>query len=52
MTHDSTSPADRAFIQQGIDELDRGEGIPHELVMAELDAMIAEHEERSRKAHP
>ncbi|MGR6328922.1 hypothetical protein ACU5AX_07645 [Sphingomonas sp. XXL09] len=30
-----------AFIQAGIDSLDRGEGIPHEEVMAELDAMIA-----------
>jgi predicted transcriptional regulator len=38
----------RAFIQRGIDELDRGEGIPHEVVMAELDAMIAKHEARCR----
>ena len=30
-----------AFIQEGIDSLDRGEGIPHDVVMAELDAMIA-----------
>ena len=35
-----------AYIQEGIDELDRGEGIPHEVVMAELDAMIAKHEAR------
>jgi predicted transcriptional regulator len=35
-----------AFVQEGIDELDRGEGIPHETVMAELDAMIAKHEAR------
>lgn len=35
-----------AFVQQGIEELDRGEGIAHEVVMAELDAMIAEHEAR------
>lgn len=32
-----------AFIQAGIDSLDRGEGVPHEQVMAELDAMIAKH---------
>lgn len=38
-----------ASIQRGIDELDRGEGIPHELVMAELDAMIAKHEARCRE---
>ena len=38
----------RAFIQRGIDELDRGEGIPHEVVIAELDAMIAKHEARCR----
>jgi predicted transcriptional regulator len=37
-----------AFVQEGIDELDRGEGIPHETVMAELDAMIARHEARCR----
>ena len=35
-----------AFIQAGIDSLDRGEGIPHEEVMAELDAMIAKHRAR------
>lgn len=35
-----------AFVREGIDELDRGEGIPHETVMAELDAMIAKHEAR------
>ncbi len=37
-----------AYVQQGIDELNRGEGIPHETVMAELDAMIARHEARCR----
>jgi predicted transcriptional regulator len=37
-----------AFAQVGIDELDRGEFIPHEVVMAELDAMIAKHEARCR----
>jgi predicted transcriptional regulator len=30
-----------AFVQEGIDSLDRGEGIPHDTVMAEIDAMIA-----------
>ncbi len=35
-----------AFIQAGIDSLDRGEAIPHEEVMAELDAMIAQHRMR------
>lgn len=35
-----------AFVQEGLDELDRGEGIAHEVVMAELDAMIARHEAR------
>ncbi|MEO6385649.1 MAG: DUF1778 domain-containing protein [Sphingomonas sp.] len=37
-----------AFVQEGIDQLDRGEGIPHEVVMAELDEMIARHEARCR----
>lgn len=36
----------RAFIQQGIDEADRGELVPHDEVMAELDAMIAKHRAR------
>ena len=35
-----------AFVQEGIDAADRGELIPHEQVMAELDAMIAEHRAR------
>jgi predicted transcriptional regulator len=30
-----------AFIQEGIDSLDRGEGIPHDVVVAELDEVIA-----------
>ncbi len=30
-----------AFLQQGVDSLDRGEGIAHSEVMAKLDAMIA-----------
>ena len=37
-----------AFVRQGLDELDRGEGIAHETVAAELDAMIARHEARCR----
>jgi len=37
-----------AFIQEGIDELERGEGIAHETVTAELEAMIAKHEARCR----
>ena len=39
----------RAFIQEGIDAADRGELIPHEEVMAELDAMIAEHRAQCQK---
>lgn len=30
-----------AFLQAGVDSLDRGEGVPHEEVMAKIDAMIA-----------
>ncbi|MEG3181520.1 CopG family ribbon-helix-helix protein [Sphingomonas sp. LT1P40] len=37
-----------AFIQVGIDSADRGELVPHEVVMAELEAMIAKHEARCR----
>lgn len=37
-----------ALIQEGIDAADRGDLIPHETVMAELDAMIAKHEARCR----
>ena len=33
---DSLSPAEMEAIQEGIDELDRGEGIPHEQVMEEV----------------
>lgn len=36
----------KAFIQVGIDAADRGDLIPHEEVMAELDAMIAKHQAR------
>jgi len=35
-----------AFVQAGIDSIERGEGIPQEEVMAELDAMIAKHRAR------
>ncbi|MFD1787304.1 CopG family ribbon-helix-helix protein [Sphingomonas floccifaciens] len=38
----------RAFLQVGIDALDRGEFVTHEEVMAKLDAMIARHEARCR----
>ena len=37
---------ERAFVQVGIDAADRGELIPHEQVMAELDAMIVQHRAR------
>ena len=37
-----------AFIQEGIDDADRGDVIPHEEVMAELDAMIEKHRARCR----
>lgn len=36
----------RAFVQAGIDAADRGETVPHAVVMAELDAMIAKHRTR------
>jgi predicted transcriptional regulator len=35
-----------AFVQEGIDAADRGALIPHEEVMAKLDAMIARHQAR------
>jgi predicted transcriptional regulator len=35
-----------AFIQAGVDAIERGEVVPHEDVMAELDAMIAYHRAR------
>jgi len=37
-----------AFVQEGIDDLDAGRTVPHDVVMAELDAMIARHEARCR----
>jgi len=36
----------QAFVQVGVDSADRGELIPHEDVMAELDEMIARHRAR------
>lgn len=36
----------RAFRQVGIDAEDRGDVVPHEEVMAELDAMVAKHRAR------
>ena len=36
------------FVQEGLDDLDAGRTVPHEVVMAELDAMIAKHEARCR----
>ncbi|THD35910.1 MAG: hypothetical protein E7773_08140 [Sphingomonas sp.] len=39
----------RAFIQVGIDAANRGDLIPHEEVMAELDAMIEKHRARCSK---
>ncbi len=37
-----------AFVQEGVDDLDAGRTVPHEVVMAELDEMIAKHETRCR----
>lgn len=37
-----------AFVQEGIGQLDRGEGLSHEVVMAELDGMIAALEAKCR----
>ncbi|WP_066649515.1 MULTISPECIES: CopG family ribbon-helix-helix protein [Sphingomonas] len=36
------------FVQEGLDDLDAGRTVSHEVVMAELDAMIAKHEARCR----
>ena len=36
----------QAFVQVGVDSADRGDLIPHEEVMAELDEMIARHRAR------
>jgi predicted transcriptional regulator len=35
---DEISDEEKASIQEGIDQLDRGEGIPHEKVMEEIKA--------------
>lgn len=35
-----------AFVQEGIDAADLGDLIPHEEVVAEIDAMIAKHQAR------
>lgn len=37
-----------AFVQEGIDALDRGEFVEHEVVMRDLDAMLHKHEARCR----
>ena len=37
---------ERAFVQVGIDALERGDVVSHEQVMADLDAMIAAHRAR------
>jgi predicted transcriptional regulator len=38
----------QAFVQEGIDAVERGDVASHEEVMADLDAMIAFHEARCR----
>ena len=38
-----------AFVQEGIDDIEAGRFVSHEVVMAELDAMIATHEARCHK---
>ena len=38
----------RAFIQVGIDAADRGDVVPHDQVMAELDRMIERHQSRCK----
>jgi len=38
-----------AFVQEGIDAIERGDVVEHDVVMAELDAMIAKHEARCRE---
>lgn len=39
----------RAFIQVGIDAADRGEMIPHDQVMTELEARMEKHRDRCRR---
>jgi predicted transcriptional regulator len=36
----------RAFLQAGIDAADRGDVVPHDEVMTELEGMIAQHRGR------
>jgi predicted transcriptional regulator len=47
MTDEGPRKMDRArylaFIQEGLDSLDRGEGVPHEVVMTEMRARMAKH---------
>lgn len=38
-----------AFIQEGIDDIEAGRFVEHDVVMAEVDAMIAKHEARCRE---
>ena len=38
-----------AFVQVGIDSADRGELIPHEQVMAELEARMEKHRDRCQR---
>jgi len=35
-----------AFVQAGVDAIERGDVVPHEQVMAELDRMIEKHRAR------
>lgn len=39
----------RAFVQVGIDAAARGELVPHEQVMAELEARMEKHRDRCRR---
>lgn len=38
-----------ALIQQGFDDIEAGRFVEHEVIMADLDAMIAKHEARCRE---
>lgn len=35
-----------AFVQEGIDQLDRGEGVPNDVILADIDGMIQRLEAR------
>lgn len=37
-----------SFVQEGLDDLDAGRTVPHDTVMAKLDAIVAKHEARCR----